>query len=103
MLDPEKRIKIDQIKEHEFFSKYNSNLKPNVGIIIGKDNIPIDDTIVEEIELSIGFPKNKVIKSIEANNHNLFTTTYYLRLKSLMIKGNMSKADINSDTFDEAL
>jgi serine/threonine protein kinase len=41
-LDPEKRIKIHEIKTHPFFKKYgNDNIKPNYGIIIGKDKIPV--------------------------------------------------------------
>lgn len=40
-LDPNERIKIPDIKKHPFFMKYNSNLKPNIGIIVGKDRIPV--------------------------------------------------------------
>lgn len=101
--DPEKRIKIPDIKEHEFFKKHNSNQKPDQGIIIGKDSIPIDFSLIDDIEIAIGFKKEKVLKAIEANNHNIYTTTYYLRQKSLLLNGDQSKADINSTIFDESL
>ena len=102
-MDPEKRIKIPEIKEHEFFKKHNKNLKPDLGIIIGKDNIPIDHDLITEIETTIGFKKEKILKAIEANNHNIYTTTYYLKQKSQLLNGQESKADINSTVFDESL
>jgi 5'-AMP-activated protein kinase catalytic alpha subunit len=40
-LDPNERIKIPEIKKHPFYVKHNQNLKPSIGIIVGKDRIPV--------------------------------------------------------------
>ena len=78
-------------------------MKPDQGIIIGKDNIPIDFTLIDDVETTIGFKKEKMLKAIEANNHNIYTTTYYLKQKENLLGGQQSKSDINSTIFDEAL
>ena len=40
-IDPKKRITIEEIKKHPFFSMYNKDIRPRNGIIIGKDKIPV--------------------------------------------------------------
>lgn len=41
--DPDKRIKIDQIKQHPWFNLKRQTLPKNPGTFIGVDNAPIDD------------------------------------------------------------
>ena len=40
-IKPTERITIPEIKKHPFYTKYNENMKPNMGIIVGKDRIPV--------------------------------------------------------------
>ena len=49
-IDPKKRFKIDDIKEHPWFMKLSQNQLD--GMIIGKDSIPILDQILKEMESS---------------------------------------------------
>ena len=101
--DPNTRIKIPDIKKHPFFVNHNHNLKPSVGIIVGKDRIPIDESLVQHIAETLSYPASDMRKSVEANSQNTHTTTYKLLLKKWLISGNDSIYDINSDKFEPSL
>jgi serine/threonine protein kinase len=101
--DPATRIKIWDIKKHPFFVKYNQNLKPSVGIIVGKDRIPIDESLVTEISQTLNIDPADIRKSVEANSQNTNTTTYKLLMKKRLIEGKPSIYDINSEIFDPSL
>jgi 5'-AMP-activated protein kinase catalytic alpha subunit len=50
-----------------------------------------------------GFNPDFTRKCLDANKHNGVTTTYFLLLKRYLMGGNKSKADINSNDFDNSL
>ncbi len=83
-VNPEKRIKINDLKNHPFFNIDKIPLCK--GILIGIDDIYIDYDLVKEIKLNYFFENEKVteeyiIENILKNYHNNITATYYLLLK----------------------
>ena len=83
-VNPEKRIKINDLKNHPFFNIDKIPLCK--GILIGIDDIYIDYDLVKEIKLNYFFDNEKVteeyiIENILKNYHNNITATYYLLLK----------------------
>jgi len=72
------------------------------GIIIGYHQVPIDHSILKQIE-SYGINPEYAYKCLDANKHNHVTTTYYLLLKKFSQSGGKSPADINSSAFDKTL
>ena len=47
-VDPNKRIRIDQMKQHPWWKKHSDNYYPE-GLIVGYHKIPINVGILEEI------------------------------------------------------
>ena len=41
------RFKIEQIREHEWFKKYNQGTSPQRGIIVGYHDIPVDKELID--------------------------------------------------------
>ena len=92
--NPNKRIRIEDIKKHPFYlmgekdMKYNLNNSLNKGILIGIEDIPVNESIVRKMK-KIYFGDNKkidesyIISNIKNNCHNGITTIYYLLLKKL--------------------
>ena len=83
-VNPEKRIKINDLKNHPFFNFDQITLCK--GILIGIDDIYIDYDLVKEIKLNYFFDNDKVTEEciceyILKNYHNNITATYYLLLK----------------------
>ena len=61
-------------------SEINNNvLNINISININKDNCTIDDEAVKFVE-NFGYKKEFIIKSLESNQLNHATATYYLKL-----------------------
>ena len=90
--DPEKRITINQIKNHEWFNLQEPTLSQSPGTQIGIDPPPIDVNILKSIkehDIDIDYAR----KCIEANKHNHITATYYLMLKKHIRGGGESIAD----------
>ncbi|EGR34680.1 protein kinase domain protein [Ichthyophthirius multifiliis] len=101
-VDPQKRYKFEEIKNHKWFNLHKREYKMSPGIIIGYNQIPIDYDIVEEL-VQYQIDKEHLINSLEANKHNHITTSYYLLLKKHFYSGTHSKADINSSKFDNSI
>ncbi len=96
--DPEKRLKIDEIRRHPWFNlvKCDENSK---GTIMGIDPVPIDPSILSQLKdynINIDYAK----KCLEANKHNHITATYFLLLKKHLKNGGESIADVRSPKFD---
>ena len=58
-------------------SSNNNLLKINVSMI--KDNFKIDEEVIKYVE-NFGYKKEYIIKSLELNELNHATATYYLKL-----------------------
>lgn len=85
--DPDKRLNIQQIKEHSWFS-FNVPIQMSEGIIIGYNQIPIEPKILDMMK-EYGFDSEYTQQCLDANKHNHATTTYYLFLKRLKKEGKL--------------
>lgn len=85
--DPEKRYKVNEIRDHSWFSS-STPILTNEGIIIGYDQIPIETSILKMMG-QFGFEAEYTEKWLDANKHNIVTTTYYLFLKRLKKEGKL--------------
>ena len=77
-VDPEKRFNVEQIKNHTWF--VNRNYKLEKGIMIGKEKIKIDRSIiehcVEKLKEEENLNEENIIRHLERNDCNNLTTTY---------------------------
>lgn len=85
--DPEKRLTIEQIRDHSWFS-LSTPIQMSEGIIIGYNQIPIEGKILEMMK-EYGFESEYTQQCLDANKHNHATTTYYLFLKRLKLEGKL--------------
>ena len=99
-VDPEKRLTLDGIKHHKWFSV--SEEKLSEGIIVGIHQIPVENAIIERLK-EFGIDSEYTKKCIEANKHNLSTTTYYLLLQKYIREGGKTSANISSKLFSPML
>lgn len=97
-IHPSKRLTIEQIKAHSWFSVYKGYVNIPKGLIIGYNEMPVDDVIVDSVE-SLGYDREVIVQSVKNSRHNKLTTTYYLLLQKFIRNGHASKADINSLCF----
>ncbi|KRW98684.1 Protein kinase-like domain [Pseudocohnilembus persalinus] len=96
-VDPEKRINIEQIRNHPWYKQVDKNT-PQKGLIVGYNKIPLDQKILQKCQ-DIGFSMEYTQKCLEANKHNRATTAYHLYLKQFIQSGGKSEADISAETF----
>lgn len=96
--DPEKRIKIDEIKKHPWFSLSKSDSFIPQGLVPGVHQIPIDRDILNILD-NMGMDKEKIKESLQRNEHNALTATYYLIVKRHSLEGTVSISDISSPFF----
>lgn len=98
-VDPEKRIRISEMKEHPWWNKHSRGYYPE-GLVVGYHKIPIDQCALKELS-KYNYDIELAEKSLEANRHNNLTTTYYLILKKFLREGGISKADFSAKEFDK--
>ena len=102
--NPNKRIRLEDIKKHPFYLMGEKNAYKNnfdKGILIGIEEIPVNEHIVKKMKKTY-FKDNKKISedyisnNIKNNCHNNITVIYYLMIKKLEeIKDNIhSRAKI---------
>jgi len=75
--DPEARYTTKQIMEHPWYTTNNQPVIRTFGLIIGKNKIPIELSIMKMLK-QYGFKQEEAEKSLNANKHNQVTTIYYL-------------------------
>ena len=99
-VNPERRLDIEGIKNHEWFNIINP--KPNLseGLLIEKVVIPVDEDILKEMK-KFGYKINDVRINVLYNKHNHITTTYYLMLRQKVRSCIPSIADLKSRLFKE--
>lgn len=102
-VDPEKRVNFEEIKAHRWFNLYKRGFGIPPGIIVGFNQMPIDQAIVLELQSKHSIDAVQLLRSLDANHHNTLTTSYYLLLKKHIKKGGSSRADLNSSSFDISL
>lgn len=99
--NPDKRISINEIRKHPWYSIYSSQHEPR-GIIVGYNKIPIDPYIVELLP-KYGQKQDAVVRYLENNKHNKSTTLYYLLLLQHIKSGHDSPFYIGSTKFRPGL
>ena len=99
--DPKKRLTINQIKKHPWFSLYNNKGKLMIsdGLILNKYVIPIDEEIVSNMNKEFNINEENIRISILSNKHDDISTLYYLLLNKKINNKKKSVADIKSDLF----
>ena len=97
-VDPDKRIRVKDIKNHPWFLLINPKLNIKEGLIWNFIVFPIDDDVVEKMKF-FGFDEIEVKVNVLGNKHNYITTTYYLLVKGKIKKGKKSICNLNSEEF----
>lgn len=100
--NPQKRYTVDQIKAHPWFQLYKGYVNIQKGLIIGYNEIPIDEAIIDNVA-SFGYERDVIYQSLKNNRHNKTTTLYYLLLLKFIKNGHISNADISSVCFKPKL
>ena len=98
-INPKKRIKISEIKNHLWFNKMSNELYQ--GINIKEIILPIDEDIVEEINNVYGFDKMRIRNTIIRNLYNNIRSLYYILLQKKINNGKESIADLKSKLYIE--
>ena len=86
--NPNKRIRIEDIKKHPFYLMGEKDINNNRGILVGLEEIPVNENIVRKMK-RLYFKDNKkidenfIINNIKNNSHNDITVIYYLLIKKL--------------------
>ena len=86
--NPNKRIRIEDIKKHPFYLMGEKEINNNKGILVGLEEIPVNENIVKKMK-RMYFKENKkidenyIINCIKNNSHNDITVIYYLLIKKL--------------------
>ena len=101
--DPKKRYGFEEIKHHPWFLSVNNVMGKNIffnspGVFFDEDVLPVDVEIIAEIHNDFHIDISKIINDVIKNRHNKITTAYYLILKRKVRNGEMSVADISSNS-----
>jgi 5'-AMP-activated protein kinase catalytic alpha subunit len=74
----QKRINIEEIRDHPWYKKRQFSLNIDKGYILGVDKINFDEQIIDQILLILkeeSLTKEKILKLLNKNSHNNITTT----------------------------
>lgn len=74
--DPQLRYSIEDIREHPWYNQVEPDEKK--GIIVGKDQIPINPKIMELLERDYQIDTEQCEADVKKNKFNDMTTSYYL-------------------------
>ena len=92
--NPNKRITLEQIKQHPWLKLINFDFEKSKGISIDQDVIPVDLEVVREMGTNDEDKIKKIIKDILNNSHNKNTCEYYLKIEQKKRKNISSIADL---------
>lgn len=87
-IDPEERLVASQITSHSWYIENHFPVINNLGLIIGKNKIPIETSIMGMLK-QYGFKKEEAEDSLNKNKHNQVTTVYYLLHKRYEKQGKL--------------
>ena len=101
--DPKKRYGFEEIKHHPWFLSVNNVMGRNIffnspGVFVEEDVLPVDVEIIAEIHNDFHMDIAKIINDVIKNRHNKITTAYYLILRRKIRNGEISVADISSNS-----
>ena len=92
--NPNKRLTLEQIKNHPWMHIIDFNFMKSPGVIINKDIIPVDVDVVKEMAGKDESKKINIIKDIIFNIHNNNTILYYLKIEIKKRNNESSVSDI---------
>ena len=96
--DPDKRITLEQIKNHKWVNKYNCNYMKSPGINIDECFLPIDIYLIKDICGKNEIKIRELVGDILDNKHNENTIGYYLKNEIRISQGNKSIGDLRPDS-----
>ena len=96
--DPDKRITLEQIKNHKWVNKFNFNYMKSPGINIDECFLPIDIYLIKDICGKNEIKIRELIRDILDNKHNENTIGYYLKNEIRISQGNKSIGDLRPDS-----
>ena len=96
--DPDKRITLEQIKNHKWVNKFNFNYMKSPGINIDECFLPIDIYLIKDICGKNEIKIRELIRDILDNKHNENTIGYYLKNEIRISQGNKSINDLRPDS-----
>ena len=96
--DPDKRITLEQIKNHKWVNKFNFNYMKSPGINIDEYFLPIDIYLIKDICGKNEIKIRELIRDILDNKHNENTIGYYLKNEIRISQGNKSIGDLRPDS-----
>ena len=96
--DPDKRITLEQIKNHKWVNKFNFNYMKSPGINIDECFLPIDIYLIKNICGKNEIKIRELIRDILDNKHNENTIGYYLKNEIRISQGNKSIGDLRPDS-----
>ena len=97
-IDPDKRITIDEIKEHKWVNNFGFNYMKSPGVILDEYFLPIDIYLIKEINEENENEIRKMINDILMNKHNNNTINYYLKNEIKKRKGENSMSDLRVES-----
>lgn len=98
VVNPNHRLKINQIIKHPWFKQFNDKICLNNGLSLKELIIPIDEEIVQKM-IEFGYKPEDIRKNILSNRHNHATTVYYLLVKAKVREGKSSVSDLGGEEF----
>ena len=98
-INPETRYNLEQIKNHPWYNLINEKKIP--GVIFGKNEIPIDERILEYCQQEYGYNKEQIRESIKNNYYDSNCGIYYINLQKAKMKNITSVADLYSEEYQE--
>ena len=96
--DPDKRITLEQIKNHKWVNKFNFNYMKSPGINIDECFLPIDIYLIKDICGKNEIKIRELVRDILDNKHNENTIGYYLKNEVRISQGNKSIGDLRPDS-----
>ena len=100
-VDEKKRYTISQIKGSNFYNKVQPHKGNECVLLLHKHIIPIDESVVDEMNTKFQYNKEDIRKDLLMNRHNYITTVYYLMVKIKMRSHKSSVSDLYSEDFQQ--
>ena len=96
--DPTQRYDLELIKAHNWFNLNNVDLR-NFGFNINDYILPIDETILQEVEILYEEDKELIKIFLLNDEFNELTAAYFILVKKIIREGGQSISDFNSEEF----
>ena len=96
IIDPTKRLTINQIINHPWFNLVKPEMRP--GLSLSNQTPPVDEEILEKVK-EFGYDCEQCRIKVTNNKYDSLTAIYYLLLRKHVMNGGTSISDLNSQEF----